>query len=56
MVQALHLDFHIEAVRRDNSTFFSEFSTETHKLEVMPIPQDSTMETGMIPAGETGIQ
>jgi len=42
-------------VRRVHSTFISEFSVGTHKLEVALKPWDSTTEIGKIPAGETGV-
>jgi hypothetical protein len=40
---------------RVHSTFISEFSEETHKLEVAPNPWDRTTETEKIPAGEAGV-
>jgi hypothetical protein len=55
MVQTPNLDLHTGAVRRVHSTIISEFSIETHKLEIVPKPWDSTMEIGRIPAGETGV-
>jgi hypothetical protein len=55
MVQVLHLDLHIEAVRRVDSTFSSEFIIGTHKLKVASKPWERTTEIGKIPAGETGV-
>jgi hypothetical protein len=51
MVQALHPDLHIGAVRRVHSTLISEFSVETHKLEVATKPRDKTTEIYKIPTG-----
>jgi hypothetical protein len=52
MVQALHLDLHIGAMRRVHSTFISEFPIDTHKLEVAPKLWVRTMEIREIPVGE----
>jgi hypothetical protein len=30
-----------------------EFSIDTHKMEVMPKPEDSTIKIGKVPTGET---
>jgi hypothetical protein len=38
-----------------HSTFISEFSVDTHKLEVAPKLWDGTTEIGNIPAGEIGV-
>jgi hypothetical protein len=42
--QAPHLELHIGAVKRVYSTFITEFSVDTHNLEVAPKPWDSTTE------------
>jgi hypothetical protein len=42
-------------VRRVHLTFISEFPIETHKLQGMPKPHDSTKEIGKTPAGEAGV-
>jgi hypothetical protein len=53
--RTLNLDLHIGAMSRVYSTFISEISIKTHKLEVAPKPWDRTTEIGQIPAGETGV-
>lgn len=55
MVQALHLDSHIGAVRRVHLTFIFWVLLEMHKLEFALKLRDNTSETGKIPAGETGV-
>jgi hypothetical protein len=49
------LDLHSGAVRRVHSTFISEFSVETHKLEVAQKQWEGTTEIRKVPAGETGV-
>jgi hypothetical protein len=55
MVWAPLLDLYIGAVRRVLSTLISDFPVGTHKLEVEPKPWESTIKTGNIPAGKTGV-
>jgi hypothetical protein len=55
MARDPHPDLHIGAISGVHSTFISEFSVETHKLEVAPKPWDRMTETGKILVGETGV-
>jgi hypothetical protein len=55
VVLAPHPDLHRGTVRRVHSTFISEFSVQSYKLQFVLKPRDSKTEMGKIPEDETRV-
>jgi hypothetical protein len=53
--RAVRLHLYVGPVSRVYSTSISQFSAETHKIEVAPKPWEWKTEIGKVPNGEAGV-